>query len=77
MKERKLKKDGQNARILEHLQNGGFVTPLFALREWGCFRLSGRVFDLKKRGYNIVAEIVNDTATGKRYAKYYIPQTQR
>lgn len=77
MKERKLKKDGQNARILEHLQKGGSVTPLFALREWGCFRLSSCIFKLKKRGYNIVTEIVNDTATGKRYAKYYIPQPQQ
>jgi hypothetical protein len=32
--------------------------------------LATRIFELKKQGLNIDSEMVEDAATGKRYAKY-------
>ena len=70
---RPLTENGQCAKILAHLQSGKFITPLYALQKFGCFRLSGRIWELKQRGFNIVTEIVDDAKSGKRFAKYYIP----
>ena len=40
-------------KILEYMKEHGSITSLEAFRAIGCTRLSGRIFDLKKRGYNI------------------------
>ena len=34
------------------------ITPLQAMDHFGCMRLSGRIHDLRDRGYNISSEIV-------------------
>ena len=67
---RPLSKGAQMEAILNHLKTGASITPLDALRLFGCFRLGARVWDLKARGHNITAEIVKDPSTGKRYASY-------
>lgn len=54
--------------ILEHLKEGKSITPLDALKMFGCLRLSGRIFDLRKAGYNINTEIVYNGK--KKYAEY-------
>ena len=54
--------------ILRHLQSGRSITPLEALEKYGCFRLGGRIYDLKQRGHNIVTDMV--TKNGKRFASY-------
>ena len=36
--------------IRERLLSGGSITPLGALRDFGCYRLASRISDLKKRG---------------------------
>lgn len=46
----------QKDRVLKYMQDFGKITPLDAIREFGCLRLSARVFDLKRDGYNIVSE---------------------
>ena len=43
----------QNQKILEHLQSGRTITQLDALNKYGCLRLSGRIFELRQRGYKI------------------------
>ena len=58
----------QSALILEHLRSRGSITPLDALRLYGCFRLGGRIYDLKRAGHTIVTEMVEDN--GKHYARY-------
>ena len=58
----------QNERILTFLGNGGSITPLDALREFNCFRLSARIYDLRKDGHNINIEYVKNKT--KRFAKY-------
>jgi len=58
----------QEKRILNYLQNGGKITTLEALDKFECLRLSGRIYDLKRKGYNIKSNriIVNK----KRVAQY-------
>lgn len=60
----------QREMIKKYLEEGHRLTPLDALRMFGCFRLATRIFELKKSGMNIVTEIVEDKQTGKRYARY-------
>lgn len=60
--------------IHEHLLNGGSITALEALREYGCYRLASRISDLRQEGMNI-KKIMEESickATGKpvRFARY-------
>ena len=68
----KAKNTTQKEMILEYLQLGHALTPLEALRYFGCFRLGARIADIKKEGYNIHSELVHDPKTGKRYASYIL-----
>ena len=58
----------QSARILEHLRLHGAITPMDALRQFGCSRLSARILDLKRKGHRIKSTTV--CANGKRFARY-------
>lgn len=58
----------QNKRILKYLQSGNSLTPLDALRMFGCFRLGARIYNLKSSGVPIKSELV--TKNGKRFARY-------
>lgn len=46
----------QNAEILCHLQKGMKLTPLQALKLYGCYRLSARILELREAGYPIRTE---------------------
>lgn len=59
----------QTEQILARLRTGRSITPIDALREYGCFRLGARVYDLKQDGHNIVSELV-EISPGKRVASY-------
>ena len=48
----------QKEQILQYLQLGYPLTPLQALKHFGCFRLASVVHCLKKEGHNISTEIV-------------------
>jgi len=58
----------QEKQILNHLQSGKTITPLEALRLFGCFRLAARIFNLRKKGYTIKTNYV--TRKNKTFAKY-------
>ncbi len=62
----------QNERILDYLKSGKKLTPLIALRKFGCFRLSARILDLRQAGNAIVTE--NVTRKGKTFAEYSLLQ---
>jgi hypothetical protein len=64
----------QNKRIKAHLQKGRSLTAIEALHYFNCFRLSGRVYDLKQQGLNIKSEMIEITSDGKtkRVAKYTV-----
>lgn len=40
----------QRDMILNHLKDFGSITPLKALEEYGCYRLSAVIFDLRDIG---------------------------
>ncbi len=67
----------QNENIKKYLEAGHRITPIDALNLFGCFRLGARIADLKKRGMNIVTEIINDAKTGKRYAQYSLGKKEQ
>jgi hypothetical protein len=61
----------QAEHILSHLKSKGPISPLIALREYGCFRLGARIWDLRRDGWPIDRDMVS-TETGKRVALYRI-----
>jgi len=62
--------ESQSYQIREYLLQGNTITALEALRLFGCFRLSGRIYDLRKEGTNISSTIIK--INGKRVAEYSI-----
>lgn len=67
--------ESQANAILAHLQDGNGITPMDDLDLCGCFRLSARIADLKKRGYDIVTEKIK--AMADEYAAEYVPMYQK
>ena len=65
--------ESQNKRIRAYLYGGGRLTPMDALKKFGCFRLSGRIHDIIKG--NSVAPLAIEKnmieVDGKRVAEYY------
>lgn len=61
----------QNQMVLIALQMGQKVTPLIALRRFGCFRLGARIYDLKQKGYAIESRMVETSRGSKKYVKEY------
>ena len=66
-------KESQCNKVLHFIEAEGSITPLDALREFGCMRLASRVSDLKRKGYPITREM--ETMTNRygetvRYARY-------
>ena len=57
----------QNLQILNYLKKGKTITQVEAYHKFGCWRLSARIFDLRKQ-HNI--KTVNVTNKGKTYAQY-------
>ena len=58
----------QNKEIIRYLTKGNKITPIEALNRFGCFRLSARILDLRKLGFDIKTEYV--TKNKKTYAEY-------
>jgi hypothetical protein len=58
----------QSQQILDHLRMNGSITPLVAMRKYGCLRLGARIYDLKREGHPISMSIIE--RNGKHYAEY-------
>lgn len=58
----------QTETILAHLKAGGSITPIDALRDYGCFRLAARIKDLRDEGHPV--EMTWETDGEKRWARY-------
>lgn len=61
----------QNQEILDWMLKGYPITPLDALKMFGCFRLSARIFQLREK-YPINMKRV--TRNGTSYASYSIQE---
>ena len=63
--------DSQEKRILHFLRMGRKLTPMAALRLFGCFRLAARIHSLRRAGHQIIADSL--TVNGKRFRCYWLP----
>ena len=61
--------------ILAALQQGEWITPLDALKRWGCFRLGARVWDLKQAGIPVSAQTIRQGR--KKFACYSLKLEHR
>lgn len=59
----------QNERIIAFLADGNTLSPVEAQVLFGAYRLSARIYELKRRGYKITSRIKFDL-NGKPYAEY-------
>jgi len=59
----------QNTAVLNHMKKDGNITAIEALNLYGCFRLAARIYELKKEGFEIVAEQV-DIGDNRSIARY-------
>jgi hypothetical protein len=62
--------ESQNKLIRKHLENGYSITQKVAFLTYGCFRLSARIYDLKRQGMPIITEMVYEGR--KHYARYWL-----
>ena len=65
----------QTKQILEHLKKYGSITSKQAFILYGCTRLSARIYDFRKLGYNIFTiDRMGGTRYGThcRYAEYVL-----
>jgi hypothetical protein len=60
--------DSQTESILRHLKAGHAISPLDALRRYGCMRLGARIWDLRQAGHRIERRLIDDGR--RRYAEY-------
>jgi hypothetical protein len=54
------------------MATGKPITPMVALRRFGCFRLGARIWDLRKDGHDIKSRLVE--RSGSRVAEYRLAQ---
>ena len=65
----------QRKKIADHLRAGGRLTPLDALRMFGCNRLAARINDLRADGMNILTNMITVTGAdgvARRIAEYFL-----
>ena len=66
-------KPTQNQRILDYIEENGWITQFEAMKELGVMRLASRVSDMRKQGYKITSEMIpvknryGETCHIKRY----------
>lgn len=66
-----MERETQNKKVLKYMQQHGSITTAEAAHHLRIYRLSARIFDLRKAGYNIVGDwIYNEYGTGTRYVRY-------
>lgn len=67
----------QNEKILNHMKRYGEITPLDAIREYGCMRLTSRIGELKQQGVPIRTRMVkvnNRSGEPVRVAAYSLAE---
>lgn len=67
----------QKDKIIAYIKKHGSITPLDALREFGCMRLATRIFELKEDGYKIktvIEKSKNKSGEPVHYARYYLQE---
>lgn len=67
---RTLQEGSQCHEILEHLMTRGSITPMEAVKDYNCYRLSARIADLREKGVEIETEKI--PLKHSYYAKYWL-----
>lgn len=66
----------QNKKILHYLEtHKRGITNVDAAEKFHCYRLSGRIFDLRQMGYDIETyyeQHENEDGSRSRYARYFL-----
>lgn len=62
--------ENQAKMIQAAMDQGKRITAIDALKNFGCFRLSARIKDLKDQGYPIEDRFIT-TESGKRVKEYW------
>lgn len=73
------KRETQKEMVLLHLQVIGAITPMDALKDYGCFRLSHIIYKLRSEGFKIETDMI--TITNKlggisHYASYSLVEEE-
>jgi replicative DNA helicase len=63
----------QCEQILRHLRERGSITQKEAVNEYGIYRLSARILDLRQQGHEIETEMEGEGRD--QHARYYLKQT--
>ena len=66
----------QATDVIEYIRDNGSITTKQAMEDLGCYRLSGRIYDIKAIGIEVEKEMITvQNRNGKdcRVAKYTIP----
>lgn len=58
------------SQVLRHLESGKSLTPLEALLLYDTFILKEIVYTLRRRGYKIKTDVMENQRTGARFASY-------
>ena len=66
-----MRKLSQEDVIARHLEQHGSITSMEAFERYKITRLSGRIFDLRAKGMDIVTDMVYGKG-GKKYAVYRV-----
>ena len=69
----------QTLKILAYFQGGGTLTDNEAREMFRCNRLGARIYDLKKRGYQIMDKWEvhrNSYGEYKRYKRYWLAKEE-
>jgi len=70
----------QCERILKYMETFGSITTMEAFNVLGVTRLSGRIHDLRQRGYDIELETIeseNRYGDKVRYYKYFLKKNKK
>lgn len=62
----------QHEQILDYLKHHGSITTMQAFVDLGCTKLTTRISELRKAGYNIQSIKCENEETGSKYNKYFI-----
>ena len=66
----------QTMDVIDYIHDNGSITAKQAMEDLGCFRLSGRIYDIKRMGIEVEKEMITvQNRHGKdcRVARYTIP----
>lgn len=74
--ERSVTKMNQKHRVLEYIQKHGSISQQEAIREFSCYRLSAKIFELRREGYPITTLRVpfSNEYTSGHYAVYRLAE---